>query len=341
MKPAEARLVRALDSADAGVRLYLLHGEDQAGARALANRLGAALGGDAERIDLDGATLRADPARLADEAAAFSMFGGRRWIRVDPAGDETHDAVAALLESGAAGNPVVLIAPGLRKDSKVVKLALASDAAIVHACYPPEGRELDQLAQALARERGLEVRPDVAARLARASGGDRDILSSEIEKFALYLDAAPDRPKRLEEDALDALGAAIDEGDLSRLTAVVFGGDVALADDELARLAAEGIEGIPVLRALGRRALLLAQLGAQVAAGDSIERVMDTGGRSVFFKERPAVARALARWKPGTLATAAARIAEAERQVKAPGYAGAAVVEQEVLAITRRAARRG
>lgn len=341
MKPAEARLVRALDSADPAVRLYVLHGEDQAGARSFADRLGKALGADAERIDLDGPTLRGDPARLADEAAAFSMFGGKRWIRVDPAGDESIDAVEALLQASAAGNPVVLIAPSLRKDSKVVKAGTASDAAIVHACYPPEGRDLNDLAQGLAREQGLDMRSDVAARLARSSGGDRAILASEIEKLALYLDAAPDRPKTLEEDALEALGAGVDEGDLSRLTAVVFGGDVAAADDELSRLLAEGIEGIPVLRALGRRVLLLAQLGAQVAAGDSVDRVMQTAGKSVFFKEQPAVSRALQRWNPAALATAATRIAEAERQVKAPGYAGAALVEEEVLAITRRAARRG
>ncbi|NIJ07448.1 DNA polymerase-3 subunit delta [Sphingomonas vulcanisoli] len=340
MKPAEARLVRALDAADPAIRLYVLHGEDQAGARSFADRLGKALGAEAERIDLDGATLRSDPARLADEAAAFSMFGGRRWIRVDPAGDECHDAVEALLQASAAGNPVVLIAPALRKDSRVVKAANASEAAIVHACYAPEGRDLTDLTQSLAREQGLDMRTDVAARLARSSGGDRAILASEIEKLALYLDAAPDRPKKLEDDALEALGAGVDEGDLSRLTAVVFGGDVAAADDELSRLLAEGIEGIPVLRALGRRALLLAQLGAQVAAGDSVDRVMETSGKSVFFKEQPAVTRALQRWNPATLATAAARIAEAERQVKAPGYPGGALVEQEVLAITRRAARR-
>lgn len=340
MKPAAARLVRALDSADPAIRLYLLYGSDEAGARAFANRLGPALGAEAERIDLAGDVLKGDPARLADEAAAISLFGGRRWIRVDPAGDESLAAVAALLEAPAAGNPVAIVAPGLRKDSKLVKLASDSDAVIVHACYAPEGRELDQLAAEIAREQGLDVRPDVAQRLAKACNGDRAVLTSEIGKLALYLDAAPDRPRTVTGEALDALGAAIDEGDLGRLTGAVFGGDIGSADSELGQLESEGIEGIPVIRALGRRALLLSQLGAQVAAGDSVDRVMQTSGKAVFFKEQDAVRRALGRWSPEAIATAVGRLAEAERQVKSPGFAGSTVVSEEVLAITRRAARR-
>ena len=340
MKPAEARLVRALDAADPAIRLYLLHGPDEAGARALAARLGKALGADAERIDLASATLRADPARLADEAAALPMFGGPRWIRIDPIADEAADAVAALLEAPAAGNPVVAIGAALRKDGRLVKLAAASNAALVHACYAPEGREADSLAIELGREQGLLLQRDVAHRLAAGCGGDRALLARELEKFALFLDAAPERPKPLEPDTLDVLGAATEEGDLSRLALLVFAGDVAGTEAELTRLAAEAVSGVPLIRALARRTLLLVQLRAQMAAGDSVERVMETAGRAIFWKERDATARALARWDPAGLATAAGRLAEAERQVKAAGYPGEALVEETVLAIARHAARR-
>ena len=36
------------------------------------------MGAEAERVDLSGAELKADPARLADEAASISLFGGAR-----------------------------------------------------------------------------------------------------------------------------------------------------------------------------------------------------------------------------------------------------------------------
>jgi DNA polymerase-3 subunit delta len=340
MKPEEARLRKALDSADPDIRFYLLYGPDEAGSRALAERLGAAMGADAERIDLTSAGLKADPARLADEAASISLFGGKRWIRLEPATDDAVEAVQALLEAPAAGNPVAAIGGALRKDSKLVKLVQASGMALSQLSYVPEGRNAAALVVEVGRELGLQVRNDVAARIASACNGDRALISRELEKMALYLDAAPERPKPLEQDTLDALGAAMEEGDLSKLANAVFSGQPGQADAELARLATEGIEDIPVLRALARRALQLAQLRAQMAEGESIDRVMETAGKAIFWKEKPVIQGQLQRWTPDALVTAITRLAEAERQVKAPGHIGSALVEEEVLAISRFAARR-
>ena len=75
MKANEAQAKAALDRPSPDIRLYLLHGPDEAGAAALAQRLAKALGPAAERVDLDAATLKSDPARLADEAASASLFG--------------------------------------------------------------------------------------------------------------------------------------------------------------------------------------------------------------------------------------------------------------------------
>jgi DNA polymerase III subunit delta len=180
----------------------------------------------------------------------------------------------------------------------------------------------------------------VARRLASATGGDRALIGQELEKLALYVDAAPDRQRPIEHEALDALGAASEDGDLARLTRAVFSGEPQAADAELARLASEGIEGITVIRALSRRALQLAHLRAQVADGDSIERVMETAGRAIFWKEKEEIKSELRRWTPQGLATAIGRLAEAERQVKSSGYPGHALVEEELLAISRFAARR-
>ncbi len=85
MKANKAQLDKALKDA-AGIRFFLFHGPDEAGSRALAKAMIAALGPDAERVDLTGSELREDPARLADEAASISMFGASRYVIVDPAG---------------------------------------------------------------------------------------------------------------------------------------------------------------------------------------------------------------------------------------------------------------
>ena len=127
MKATEARVRSALDRPPADIRLYLFHGPAESTGYVLAGRLAKALGAEAERIDLDGATLKSDPARLADEAAAISLFGGARFIRVSGAGEESLAAVEALLAAERAGNPVVMIAPSAKTTGKLVKLALESD----------------------------------------------------------------------------------------------------------------------------------------------------------------------------------------------------------------------
>lgn len=340
MKADRRQIERALDAPSPAIRLFLLHGPDESGSRALAARLAAAMGPDAERIDLTGAALKADPARLSDEAAAISMFGGPRHIRVEPAGDEVLEALEALFEAPAAGNPVVLIAGALRKESKLLKRVLGEPSALAFGSYPPEGDAADHLAIAIGRPLGLQIRADVARRLAAACGGDRAILSQELEKFAAYLDAAPDRPRDLEHETLDALGADSGDGDLSRLVDLVLGGEGAQADAEVARLAAEGIQGITVLRALLRRLLLLAEMRAKMEEGDSVEGAMASGRYGLFGRNRTSAARQLARWNAAGLATAIERVARVERAIKSAHSVGPILADAELLAIGRAATRR-
>lgn len=338
MKARRPELERALKS-PAAWRFFLLHGPDEAGSHSLVRLAGAAAGPESERIELTGAELKADPARLADEAASISLFGGARYIVVQPAGDECIAAVEALLEAPAAGNLVLLVAGALKPASRLLKLALAEPAALALASYPPEGQEAERLVFDMARAEGLVVRPDVARRLADACGGNRAILALELQKLALYLDAAPERPQPLDHDSLDALGAAAEEGDLSRLVDSVGSGNPALLQAELLRLSGDGIEGIALVRAVLRRMSLLARLRAQVERGNSPDAVMASHGKSLFWKEKESIGRQLARWRSDALARSVSRLLEAERQVKASGGLGATAVDEELFAICRQAAR--
>lgn len=338
MKANRAQVEKAL-KAPAETRFFLLHGPDDSGSRALSRLLGAAMGAEAERIDLSGGDLKADPARLADEAASISMFGGARWILVDPAGDEVVPAVEALLEAPAAGNPVILLAGALKPASKLLKLALAAPGAMAFASYLPDARDADRLAAELGRAAGLILRPDVARRLAESCGGNRAVIGQELAKFALYVGALPEAPKPIDHDELDALGAGSDEGDLSRLVDSAVGGDAAGLEAELARLHAEGQEGITLLRAMLRRISLLARLRAEVEQGSSPAAVMASSGKSLFWKDKEEVGRQLGRWRSDLLAKAMTRLVEAERQVKASGGIGPLAADAELFAICRQAAR--
>ncbi|WP_380926685.1 DNA polymerase III subunit delta [Sphingomonas arantia] len=333
------QMERALDKPDPAVRMFLLYGPDESGSRELAARLGKAMAG-AERIDLTGPGLKADPARLSDEAMAMSLFGDKRYIRVEPAGDDMIEAAEALMEAPGAGNPVIVVAGALRKDAKLVKLATARLDVMACISYLPEGAEADRIALGMGQARGVRMSPDIAQRMAAASGGDRALLAQEIDKFALYLDAAPDRPVELDAAGFAALSADAEEGDVGALVNATFDGDLAALDAALTRIDAAG-EAIPVLRALVRRVLLLSAIRAEVAAGASVAQAMAGSGKAVFFKERGIVERQVTRWSPPALARALERLAAAERDAKSSRSAGGAGLGEELFAIGRQARRRG
>jgi DNA polymerase-3 subunit delta len=338
VKANRGEIERAL-KAPGDTRFFLLHGPDEAGSRALVKTLATAMGEAAERIDLTGVELKADPARLADEAAAFSMFGDRRWILVEQAGDEITPAIEALVAAPAAGNPVAIVAGALRPASRLLKLALGEKAALAFASYLPDARDYVALVGEPARALGLEVRGDVARRIAESCGGNRALIAQELGKYALYLDDAPGTPKSLDHDAIDALGADSDEGDLSRLIDSVLGGDATTLEGEIGRLRAEGQEGIALTRAMLRRMTLLARLRAEVEQGMSVSAVMASSGKSLFWKEKDAISDQLGRWRGELVARVIGRLIEAERQVMLPGGPGIIAAETELFTICRQAAR--
>jgi DNA polymerase-3 subunit delta len=335
MKAAKTSIGRAVDQPNADIRFYLFHGQDEAQCRALGDRLMQALG--ASRSLVPASSLKSDPALLAAEAGAMNLFGGRRLIWVEPAGEDIVEAVEALLEGPSTENAVVAIAGGLRKTSGLLKLAEASPLALAFAAYPPEGQESVRMVVDVGRRYGLKISPPVAQRLADASGNDQAIVVQELEKLELYLDASPHSPKELDHEAVDAVGAYMAEGDFLRLADLALGGSMAELTEELARLPAAGTEAIPVIRSLQRRLLMLAPARARIERGERVDAVMTSFGRSLFWKDKPVVERMLAKWSSEDLATVAERAGRLERELMFTPVPDREALGEELLAIARKA----
>lgn len=339
MKASRGQIEKALDAPPADIRFYLLYGPDEAGSAALGKRMERAMGPEAERIDLDGSTLKDDPARLADEAASFSMFGDKRWIRINGMGEESLPAVTALLEAEAAGNPVIATAGALKGTSKLLKLALDNPRAMAFASYQPDAREAEQIAVGIAREGGLRLSSDLARRIADLANGDRALMAGEVEKLILYLDAAPDRPREATAEALDALSAENPEADAGPLVNAVLGGDLRAMNRELGRLAEAGAAMAAVLRPLLTRAMLLANIRADFDQSGRLEGAVESAGKAVFWKEKGVVTRQVRLWDAPGIARVIQRLAQAERATRSGRGTGDLLVRHELLAITRQAAR--
>jgi DNA polymerase-3 subunit delta len=288
---------------------------------------------------ISGAAVKSDPAMLADEAGAMNLFGGTRVVWVEPAGDEIAAGVEALLEANAAESPVVAIAGALRKTSALLKLAETSPQATAFAAFAPEGAEAERMVAEVGRRFGLKISTPVAARVAESCGNDQAIVSQELQKLALYIDASPQSPKELDHDAIDAIGADLPEGEVLHLADLALAGRVGDLAEELGQLT-RGVEGIPVVRALQRRLLQLAPARARIERGESSDAVMTSLARSLFWKDKPLVAKLLSMWDSRRLATVADRAARLEHELIFSEVPNQEALGEELIAIARAAGRR-
>jgi DNA polymerase III subunit delta len=338
VKANKGSIGRAVDQPAASVRFYLFHGPDEAQSRALAARLLESL--SATKFVINGAAVKSDPAALVDEAGAMSLFGGKRLVWIEPATKDIEEGVTALLEGAETESPVVAIAGSLTKTSPLLKLAEASPLAVAYASYAPEGQDAERMVIDLGRRFGLKISAPVAARLADAADNDQAIVSQELQKLALYIDASPHAPKELDHAPIDEVGADNAEGDFQRLADLALGGDIEGLSEELAKLPAGGNEGIPVVRSLQRRLLMLAPARARVERGERVDAVMASLGRTLFWKDKSAVQRMLQKWTAEDLATVADRAGKLERSLMFTAAPEREALGEELLAIARKARSR-
>jgi DNA polymerase-3 subunit delta len=270
----------------------------------------------------------------------MSLFGGKRAIWIEPATREIEDGIISLLAGAAPESPVVAIAGALPRSSALLKIAEEAPTALACVSYVPEGQDAERMVADLARRVGLKITPTVAARLAAAAANDRAVVRQELEKLALFVDASPQSPKELGQDAVDAVGAESQEGDFSRLADLAMSGDIAGLADELAALSPTGAEAIPIIRSLQRRLLMLAPLRVRVERGESPDAVLTSLGKALFWKDKPVVAKMLTAWSAERLGTVSARAAGLERALMLGSGPARESLGEELLGIARAARSR-
>jgi DNA polymerase III subunit delta len=338
VKAVKGSIDRSVDQPDPKVRFYLFHGPDEAQSSALGDRLVTAL--KAAKHPVASSALRGDPALLSDEAGAIDMFGGAKVIWIQPAGEEIVAAVEALMDAPAAESPVVAIAGRLGKSSGLLKLAETHALALSYISYELDARDAERLVADMARAEGLRTQPGVAARIAESCANDRRMMGQELAKLALYLDASPDSPKDLGSDALEALGADMG-ADFLGIADHALAGDVRSLGEALSRMDSSGKEAIPVIRSLQRRLLMLVPIRARIDAGERLQAVMTSMGKSLFWKDKPMVEKMLGMWDSAGLARVSERTGSLERRLmRGDSPPAAEALGEELVAIARQARRR-
>jgi DNA polymerase-3 subunit delta len=216
------------------------------------------------------------------------------------------------------------------------RCSLSRSAGALHVASEPLSAR-DQVAAVLelGRAEGLRISPTLGERIAEEAGGDLMLARLELQKFALYADASPERPQDLDEQVVDALGIDQSETDQGRPGDLALAGDLAGLSAELALLDGAGIDPIPVVRALQRRLLMLAPLRARIEGGQRADAVL----ASVWKRDKAAVQRILPRWTAPRLAEVFARVQKLERDLMLRPLPGSAALGETLLQIARAAQR--
>ncbi len=286
--------------------------------------------------ELSPAHLKDDPARLADEAAALALTGGKRVVVVRDGGDSITGVVGAFLGHPVGDALVVVEASELGPRSSLRKLFETADNAAALACYADEGASLAQVIAEELKAAGLTIESDALAFLTAHLGADRRLTRAELTKLALYMG----EPGRV--TLADAVASVGDASALS-LDDLCFGcadGDVGTALSTFERLLGEGTQPISVLRTVGRHFQRLHLAAGWVEKGRSPEDAIGQLKPPVIFKSVERFRRQLGRWPADRLGRALQILLEAESDCKTTGMPAAEITGRALIALARAAGRR-
>lgn len=341
MKVADRAVDRFLKRPDAGLRAVLFYGNDvglmRERAKAIARTVVEDLADPFRVVELQAKTVREDPARLADEAAAIAFTGGRKVVWVRDAGDGLTEAARSLFDRPGWDALVIVEAPELASRSKLVELFGEDDGAAAVGCYPDREEAIERAVEETLASHGLEIAPDALAFLSEHLGGDRGVTRSEAEKLALYCAGQKSVTRA---DAVAAVGDSAAVG-FDDAVAGAFEGDPPRLSRALGRLKAEGVSPVAILTVAERHGHRLQLVAAAVAAGSSPGAAVKGLRPPVFFAAAESLERQARLWGPSQVARAIGLLTEADLRCRTTGSPAQAIVGQALQAVASLARRDG
>lgn len=314
--------------------VVLLHGEDAGLVRQRAGQAARAILGDKDdpfRLSL---LVREEHSRLADEARAISMTGGRRVVRVMDAGDALAPALSRFGE-GPGEALVILEAGMLSARSKLRILVEKRRGWAAVACYPANPAAITEEIRSAAQAAGCSVAPEAAQSLVGVLPGDTAARGSEIQKLITF--AGPGGI--IDDEAVLACGADVAETSMTALFEAVMNGSVAATATLTQRVVDDGASGPGLIAAFGIHLQRLLKLRLLMDTGASAEAACERLQPPVYPRQAGLLIRQLRNWPAKQLMQVLAELRIADLACKRAGSRDATISTHLMLATARRAAR--
>jgi DNA polymerase III subunit delta len=307
----------------------LLHGRDAGLVRERSKAIEAAILGsnpDPFRlVEMSEPVLKEEPGALYAEAAAISMLGGRKFIRVRIGPETAASALETYAAHRDAGEPkpdalVVFEAAELKATQRLRKLAESLPFAAAIPCYPDSEETLETLVDRMMKDAHVRLEPEAKALLLERLGGDRGVSRQEIEKLVLY---AGDGASI---GAADVLAVVGDSGaaEVNLLIDAVLSGNLE-ETDRLSRRLRASTTAIGVLRALSMQ---LDRLASAHSGGGGQQR-------GYGYYQSQATERYRSRWTTKLTSRARTIVLDAEISCKTTGLPVDAILERTLLMLAR------
>jgi len=329
-----ARYLRRPDLTDG---VFLAYGPDTGLVRETAQKLVAFLantGGEpGETLTLDGNELDAEPGRLAVEAKTFSLFGGRRVIRVRGAGKSLATTLSEFT-GDPQGAAIVLEAGNLAPRDALRALVETAKFGRALPCYPDTDEALLGLISETFTGAGITADPGVATTLRDILGNDREVTRRELEKLTLYA-AESHRLTEADVITLCADNAALVLDDIADATGT---GRADRLDGALTRALSLAVNPQQILLMSLGHFVALRRWRAEVEAGRSVRDVLDNARPRPHFSRRAGLEQQLRLWSSSTLATACSRLHSATGESRRRPALAEPILRRNLLALCRMAA---
>lgn len=347
MKIQTRDIERFVQSPDPACRAFLVYGPDEGLVRERAAILGKQVVEDLSDpfnvIDLPGALIEDDPARLADELAAMSMMGGRRLIRIRDGAEKAVTMIEDALKTvhatdKSADNVLVIEAGDLKPSSKLRSLFEKMKDGAAIPCYADDAGNLSRILAQDFSVQGLKIDRDALMSLSAKLVGDRALARSMVEKIITYKGIGDGTV------TLDDVLACTEDSSLlyiDDLTRAAFSGDSVTAGIMLQRLFQEGINPVGILRGLQNHCKKLLFVKALVEDGDNQTSAMKKLRPPLFFKAEKDFIAHLNLWTAARLKTLLEQLTDTEAECKTTGAMAETITDRLVFRISFQAQKSG
>jgi len=289
--------------------------------------------------------LTSDPAKLADEISALSMFGDARLVRIRLDHERSGAAISKIIKSfdkepNKAEAKLIVEAGDLSPRSAIRKVFESAGHFVSIGCYAANTNDLANLVRTTLHEMSITIETQALDLWVPLLEGDHALARGEIEKMAIYkgYGAEPGAVVTLEDVRVLAAGGqnvSIDDIIMNAMS-----GRPAECDASYRRAVAGKINTAVILRSLQRHLGRLIEANVNIAHGDTPESAIKALRPPVFRMQERAFLGQVKLWPASMLRRALSQSHEAEKQLKTAGAPGNAIVGRLLLALATYAQKR-